>query len=117
MLRSPFWVALKGLLAGEKKLIILILSLSPVLFYIGSFFVFYFVMPRAWEFFLSYENNSINIPLVLETPIDIRKTNANVSIREMPFSLKENPCFVLPVVRWSASDDLSTPPYRPHIDF
>lgn len=58
-----------GLLAGEKKLIILILSLSPVLFYIGSFFVFYFVMPRAWEFFLSYENNNINIPLVLEARI------------------------------------------------
>ena len=58
-----------GLLAGEKKLIILILSLSPILFYIGGFFVFYFVMPRAWEFFLSYENNNINIPLVLEARI------------------------------------------------
>lgn len=58
-----------GLLACEKKLIILILSFSPILFYIGSFFVFYFVMPRAWEFFLSYENNNINIPLVLEARI------------------------------------------------
>lgn len=58
-----------GLLTGEKKLLILILSLAPVLFYIGSFFVFYFVMPRAWEFFLSYENSSINIPLVLEARI------------------------------------------------
>lgn len=58
-----------GLLAEEKKLIILILSLSPILFYIGSFFVFYFVMPRAWEFFLSYESNNIYIPLVLEARI------------------------------------------------
>lgn len=58
-----------GLLVGEKNLIILILSLSPILFYIGGFFVFYFVMPRAWEFFLSYENNNINIPLVLEARI------------------------------------------------
>lgn len=58
-----------GLLLSEKRLIILILSFSPVLFYIGSFFVFYFVMPRAWEFFLSYEKDAINIPLVLEARI------------------------------------------------
>lgn len=58
-----------GLLVNEKKLVTLILSFSPILFYIGGFFVFYFVMPRAWEFFLSYENSSINIPLVLEARI------------------------------------------------
>ena len=58
-----------GLLVKEKKLVILILSFLPILFYIGGFFVFYFVMPRAWEFFLSYENSSINIPLVLEVRI------------------------------------------------
>lgn len=58
-----------GILENEKKLVILILSFSPILFYIGSFFVFYFVMPRAWEFFLSYENGTINIPLVLEARI------------------------------------------------
>lgn len=58
-----------GLLQTEKKLVILVMSSSPILFYIGGFFVFYFVMPRAWEFFLSYENNSAGIPLVLEARI------------------------------------------------
>ena len=58
-----------GLLVNEKNLVKLILSFSPILFYVGGFFVFYGVMPRAWEFFLSYENSSINIPLVLEARI------------------------------------------------
>ena len=58
-----------GLLVNEKKLVTLILSFSPILVYTGGFFIFYFVMPRAWEFFLSYENSSINIPLVLEARI------------------------------------------------
>lgn len=58
-----------GLLHFEKSLVRLVMLFSPVLFYAGSFFVFYFVMPRAWEFFLSYENNSAGIPLILEARI------------------------------------------------
>jgi sec-independent protein translocase protein TatC len=58
-----------GLLQTEKTLVKLVMYSSPLLFYVGSFFVFYFVMPRAWEFFLSYENNSAGIPLVLEARI------------------------------------------------
>jgi sec-independent protein translocase protein TatC len=58
-----------GLLKFEKRIVMLLMSFAPILFYIGSLFVFYFVMPRAWEFFLSYENNSAGIPLVLEARI------------------------------------------------
>jgi len=55
-----------GLHVYEKRIISSVLFLSPVLFYSGSFFVFYIVMPKAWEFFLSYENNSLALPLILE---------------------------------------------------
>ncbi len=58
-----------GLHAFEKRIVLTVLAFSPILFYCGSFFVFYFVMPRAWGFFLSYENTNISIPLVMEARI------------------------------------------------
>lgn len=58
-----------GLYDFEKKIVALILFLSPILFFLGSFFVYYCVMPRAWSFFLSFENNNPQIPLVLEARI------------------------------------------------
>lgn len=58
-----------GLHHFEKRIVISMLIFSPILFYCGSLFVFYFVMPRAWNFFLSYENNSLELPLVMEARI------------------------------------------------
>lgn len=58
-----------GLHKFEKKIIIILLSVSPLLFYLGVFFVFYFVMPKAWSFFLSYENGNAIVPLVMEARI------------------------------------------------
>ncbi|NRB11209.1 MAG: twin-arginine translocase subunit TatC [Rickettsiaceae bacterium] len=58
-----------GLLKTEKKIAAFALFLSPILFFIGSFFVFYLVMPRAWYFFLSFENTGTILPLILEARI------------------------------------------------
>lgn len=58
-----------GLYDFEKKIVAFVLFLSPILFFLGSFFVYYFVMPRAWVFFLSFESNTSKIPLVLEARI------------------------------------------------
>ncbi|MBN8438844.1 MAG: twin-arginine translocase subunit TatC [Rickettsiales bacterium] len=58
-----------GLHQGERKILAFILFSSPVLFYSGCIFMFYFVMPSAWSFFLSYEKVSIGVPLVLEAKI------------------------------------------------
>ena len=58
-----------GLKGFEKKITFFTILASPLLFYIGSFFVYYFVMPRAWDFFLSYEIKQEILPLVLEPRI------------------------------------------------
>lgn len=58
-----------GLHEFEQKILKTILFFSPLLFYGAAFFVFYFVMPRAWEFFLSYENSNLTLPLVMEARI------------------------------------------------
>ncbi len=58
-----------GLYPHEKKYAAFILFMSPVLFWCGGIFVFYFVMPRAWQFFLSFENDNVIIPLILEARV------------------------------------------------
>jgi len=58
-----------GLHSFERKIVLTMLVFSPILFYCGGFFVFYVVMPRAWEFFLSYESNNMGLPLVMEARI------------------------------------------------
>jgi len=58
-----------GLLQNEKKFILPALIIAPLLFYLGGLFVFYFVMPNAWQFFLSFENQNSLLPIVLEARI------------------------------------------------
>jgi sec-independent protein translocase protein TatC len=58
-----------GLYSYERKMAALILFFSPILFFVGSIFVFYYVMPKAWMFFLSFENNDSLVPIVLEAKI------------------------------------------------
>ena len=58
-----------GLCNYEKKIAAFILLMSPLLFWSGSIFVFYYVMPRAWHFFLSFENSNAVIPIMLEAKI------------------------------------------------
>ncbi|MGX6960150.1 MAG: twin-arginine translocase subunit TatC [Rickettsia endosymbiont of Pentastiridius leporinus] len=58
-----------GLYKDEKKIIAFVLFLSPILYWCGSIFVFYFVMPKAWNFFLSFEKRDMIVPIILEARI------------------------------------------------
>lgn len=58
-----------ALYVSERKFAMGVLFFSPILFFIGSVFVFYFVIPKAWEFFLSFEVTNKEIPLLLEARI------------------------------------------------
>lgn len=62
------WAFIKpGLHPEEKKILKPFISMAPVLFIIGSGFAYFFVIPLAFEFFLSFENpSSMVLPLVLE---------------------------------------------------
>ena len=57
-----------GLYKNEKKIITPYLLFSPILFIFGAFFVYYFIFPNAWNFFVqfSYTDNSSN-----STPIEM----------------------------------------------
>jgi len=58
-----------GLLPKEKAVILPTLLAAPLLFYIGGLFVFYLIMPNAWKFFLSFENSTAPLPIILEAKI------------------------------------------------
>ena len=44
-----------GLYRNEKEAFLPFLAATPVLFFAGGAFVYYFVFPMAWKFFLSFE--------------------------------------------------------------
>ena len=58
-----------GLLPDERYVLLPLMIFSPLLFYFGLIFVFYVVMPQAWEFFLGFEINNGLVPLILEARI------------------------------------------------
>lgn len=60
-----------GLYKNEKRHIFPFLISSPILFMLGAVFVYYFIFPIAWKFFLSFENYSFdsNIPMKLEAKV------------------------------------------------
>ena len=58
-----------GLYQDEKLIAVVILAFAPILFWAGSACVFYFVIPKAWQFFLSFELRNENLPLLLEARI------------------------------------------------
>lgn len=58
-----------GLYRFERRIAAFILFAAPLLFWLGGSFVFYYVMPKAWHFFISFEKNNVPIPIVLEAKI------------------------------------------------
>lgn len=61
-----------GLYKYEKSYFVGFLAASPILFFIGAAFVYYFLFPLAWKFFLSFETIDLtgsNLPVQLEARV------------------------------------------------
>ena len=60
-----------GLFKKEKKLILSLLIISPLLFLLGAILLYYFIFPLAFNFFVSFELSSTTdlIPIELEARI------------------------------------------------
>lgn len=65
-----FFVA-PGLYKHERRALAPILTFIPILFFLGAAIVYYFVIPMAWKFFLSFETVSSKeyLPIVLEARV------------------------------------------------
>ena len=60
-----------GLFKHERRVIAPYLILAPMLFFTGAAFAYYLVMPKAWQFFLSFEmpRGEGGLPLVIEAKV------------------------------------------------
>jgi sec-independent protein translocase protein TatC len=60
-----------GLYKHEKQLIAPYLIAAPFLFFLGAAMAYFYVMPKAWEFFLSFEIPAGEgvVPLVVEAKV------------------------------------------------
>jgi len=58
-----------GLYKPERRLARLILIGGPFLFFTGLIFVYFLVMPKAWEFFLSFQAQTAQYNLSLEAKV------------------------------------------------
>jgi len=60
-----------ALYRNEKKVVLSLLICSPLLFLLGSFLLYYFILPLAFKFFISFEIESLNsaMPIELEARI------------------------------------------------
>lgn len=61
-----------GLYRNEKEAFLPFLAATPVLFFTGGAFVYYFIFPMAWRFFLSFETGAMapgELPIQLEARV------------------------------------------------
>lgn len=83
-----------GLYKNEKRAILPFFIVTPLLFLLGATFVYYFIIPNAWKFFLSYESvgHLTQLPIQLEA-----KANEYLSLT-MQLIIAFGLCFQLPVL-------------------
>ena len=67
---TQFWLFVApGLYKNEKSAFLPFLIASPLLFGLGFSFVYFFIFPVAWNFFIEFgtqQGNEINLPIQLE---------------------------------------------------
>lgn len=69
---SQLWMFIApGLYRHEKQAFLPFLIATPILFFLGGAFVYYFVFPMAWHFFVSFETAGTDgsLPIQLEARV------------------------------------------------
>ncbi|HTK84495.1 MAG TPA: twin-arginine translocase subunit TatC [Patescibacteria group bacterium] len=83
-----------GLYENERKAFRPFLIATPALFFLGGAFVYFFVMPVAWKFFLGFE--SMGGPTVLPIHLEARVSEYLDLVMMLIFAF--GICFQLPVL-------------------
>jgi sec-independent protein translocase protein TatC len=73
IIASQLWLFIApGLYRQERKAFLPFLAATPILFFMGGALVYYFIIPMAWKFFLSFESpgGPGELPIQLEAKVD-----------------------------------------------
>lgn len=95
LIAGQLWMFIApGLYKHEKKVFFPLMAATPMLFFLGAAFAYYFIFPAAYDFFLSFEVPAIEgaLPIQLEA-----KVNEYLSF-VMRLVLAFGICFELPVL-------------------
>jgi sec-independent protein translocase protein TatC len=95
VIASQIWMFVApGLYKHEKRAFLPFLVATPILFFLGGAFVYYFVFPVAWRFFLSFEATGVDAsPLPIQLEAKVGEYLSLVMQLIFAFGL----CFQLPV--------------------
>jgi sec-independent protein translocase protein TatC len=83
-----------GLYKKEREFLLPVLVAAPILFMAGALLVYYFVLPMAWKFFLSFETGGSGGSLPIQLEARVSEYLSLVMALIMGFGL----AFQLPVV-------------------
>ena len=61
-----------GLYANEKRAFLPFLIATPILFFAGAAFAYFFIIPNAWQFFVGFETPALDggLPIQLEARVN-----------------------------------------------
>ncbi|MEM7073094.1 MAG: twin-arginine translocase subunit TatC, partial [Pseudomonadota bacterium] len=95
LIASQAWMFIApGLYRNEKKVFLPFLLATPILFFLGAAFVYYLVLPIAWDFFLSFQQTGAEGVLAIEIEPKVNEYLSLVMRLIFAFGLS----FELPVV-------------------
>ena len=95
IIANQLWVFVApGLYKNEKRAFLPFLVATPVLFFIGGAFVYYVVLPVAWNFFAGFEQTAAEGPLAIQLEPKVNEYLSLVMRLVFAFGLS----FELPVV-------------------
>lgn len=83
-----------GMYGNERKAFLPFLVATPVLFFLGGACVYYFVIPMAWPFFLSFQSSGVETVLPIQLEARVSEYLDLVMTLIFAFGL----CFQLPVL-------------------
>jgi sec-independent protein translocase protein TatC len=95
IIASQIWMFVApGLYKHERRAFLPFLLATPVLFMLGSGLVYFFIMPVAWKFFLSFETPGVPGSLPIQLEARVGEYLSLVMTLIFAFGL----CFQLPVL-------------------
>lgn len=88
-----------GLYRNEKKLLLVSVIFSPVLFLLGMIVVYYGIFPLAWSFFLSFQDSSLSTSFSsLTLPLEIEPRISSYLDLSLSLMRVFGICFQLPLI-------------------
>ncbi len=83
-----------GLYKHEKSAFLPFLIATPILFFLGGALVYYYVLPFAWDFFVSFESEGVEGGMAMQLEAKVNEYLSLVMQLIFAFGI----CFELPVV-------------------